>query len=352
MAIHLTPTELAREAGLERRDVIEKCMEMGVPIFQGRIDKTLFLANLPSSRASRAHGRRRVTPRRAERAAHARRIASSGVPEEERGMQARVRRRHSRRGRRRSPTWCAWPPSGSATTSGGPLQARRRVARRHVRASRGRSSRRSRRGLVDLGIAARRPRRDPLHAPAPSGPTRTSAITSAGGVVVPIYPTNSPEECEWVAGNSEARFVVCEDAEQVAKIVAVRDGCPLLEASSSIEPAARATPSPSTSCASAAAGRRGRGRRRAPRPSAPRTPTRSSTRRARPARRRAACSRHGNYRAIARHVRAGSAHRARARLPLPAARALVRAADPTAGASTSARRSPTGAATRSRSSPS
>ena len=46
MAIHLTPTELAREAGLERRDVIEKCMEMGVPIFQGRIDKTLFLANM------------------------------------------------------------------------------------------------------------------------------------------------------------------------------------------------------------------------------------------------------------------------------------------------------------------
>ena len=46
MAIHLTPTELAREAGMERRDVIEKCMEMGVPIFQGRIDKTLFLANV------------------------------------------------------------------------------------------------------------------------------------------------------------------------------------------------------------------------------------------------------------------------------------------------------------------
>jgi hypothetical protein len=45
MAIHLTPTELAREAGMERREVIEKCMEMGVPIFQGRIDKTLFLAN-------------------------------------------------------------------------------------------------------------------------------------------------------------------------------------------------------------------------------------------------------------------------------------------------------------------
>ena len=46
MAIHLTPTELARESGLERREVIEKCMELGVPIFQGRIDKTLFLASL------------------------------------------------------------------------------------------------------------------------------------------------------------------------------------------------------------------------------------------------------------------------------------------------------------------
>ncbi|WCB96071.1 Long-chain-fatty-acid--CoA ligase FadD15 [Baekduia alba] len=54
------------------------------------------------------------------------------------------------------------------------------------------------------------------------------AISSAGGVAVPIYPTNSPEECEWVAGNSESVFVVCEDAEQVAKVVAVRDRLPAL----------------------------------------------------------------------------------------------------------------------------
>jgi hypothetical protein len=46
MANHLTPTELANESGLERRDVIAKCMELGVPIFHGRIDKTLFLASL------------------------------------------------------------------------------------------------------------------------------------------------------------------------------------------------------------------------------------------------------------------------------------------------------------------
>ena len=46
MPNHLTPTELARESGLERRDVITKCLELGVPIFNGRIDKTLFLCSL------------------------------------------------------------------------------------------------------------------------------------------------------------------------------------------------------------------------------------------------------------------------------------------------------------------
>jgi hypothetical protein len=46
MAIHLTPTELGREAGMHRREVIAKCMELGVPIFQGRIDKTLFISSI------------------------------------------------------------------------------------------------------------------------------------------------------------------------------------------------------------------------------------------------------------------------------------------------------------------
>jgi hypothetical protein len=49
MANHLTPSELARESGLDRRDVIVKCVEMGVPIFNGRIDKTLFLSSLRDS---------------------------------------------------------------------------------------------------------------------------------------------------------------------------------------------------------------------------------------------------------------------------------------------------------------
>jgi hypothetical protein len=46
VAIHLTPTELAEEVHMKRREVISKCMEMGVPIFNGRIDKTLFLTSL------------------------------------------------------------------------------------------------------------------------------------------------------------------------------------------------------------------------------------------------------------------------------------------------------------------
>src|SRR4051794_40764651 len=50
----------------------------------------------------------------------------------------------------------------------------------------------------------------------------------AGGVVVPIYPTNSPEEREWVAGNSEAAVVLCEDEAQLDKIRQVREGLPNL----------------------------------------------------------------------------------------------------------------------------
>ena len=42
MGNHLTPSELANESGLDRRDVIAQCVEWGVPIFNGKIDKTLF----------------------------------------------------------------------------------------------------------------------------------------------------------------------------------------------------------------------------------------------------------------------------------------------------------------------
>ena len=39
MANHLTPSELAEELHMKRQEVIGKCVEMGVPIFHGRIDR-------------------------------------------------------------------------------------------------------------------------------------------------------------------------------------------------------------------------------------------------------------------------------------------------------------------------
>jgi hypothetical protein len=53
MANHLTPTELALEAGLDRREVLSKCLENGVPVFKGRIDKSLFMASLRHSAPAR-----------------------------------------------------------------------------------------------------------------------------------------------------------------------------------------------------------------------------------------------------------------------------------------------------------
>jgi hypothetical protein len=60
MAHHLTPAELADQLQMERGEVIGKCVQMGVPIYHGRIDRTLFetsLRNLGSSPA------RQATPR-------------------------------------------------------------------------------------------------------------------------------------------------------------------------------------------------------------------------------------------------------------------------------------------------
>jgi long-chain acyl-CoA synthetase len=62
------------------------------------------------------------------------------------------------------------------------------------------------RGLIDLGLGAG-DRAAVLCSTRPEWTYTSFAIASAGGVVVPIYPTNSPEECEWVASNSESRFV-------------------------------------------------------------------------------------------------------------------------------------------------
>jgi hypothetical protein len=46
MSNHLTPEELSKELGIERQEVIRVCIEEGVPIYQGKIDKSLFQAQL------------------------------------------------------------------------------------------------------------------------------------------------------------------------------------------------------------------------------------------------------------------------------------------------------------------
>ncbi len=209
------------------------------------------------------------------------------------------------------------------------------------------------RGLIDLGIEPG-DRVSLLCSTRPEWTTCDFAISSAGAVVVPIYPTNSPGECEWVAGNSESVAIICEDASQVAKIVEVRGNLP-----------------------DAAPRDRGRPVRRRRRRHPARRPARA---RARPRRGRAAGPRRGRQarrhlhdhlhlrhhrpaqglRALApqlppgrEHVRGGGRGRGgRRRLPLPAAGPRLRAARSSCWRSTSAARSPTGAATRRRSCPS
>lgn len=48
MAHHLTPAELADQLQMERGEVIGKCVQMGVPIYHGRIDRTLFESSMRS----------------------------------------------------------------------------------------------------------------------------------------------------------------------------------------------------------------------------------------------------------------------------------------------------------------
>src|SRR3954468_22991257 len=83
-------------------------------------------------------------------------------------------------------------------------------------------------GLVELGLAAGE-RAAIVANTRPEWVYASFAVSSAGAVVVPIYPTNSPKECQWVAGNSAAKVVFVEDADQAAKIEKVRGDLPDLE---------------------------------------------------------------------------------------------------------------------------
>ncbi len=80
-------------------------------------------------------------------------------------------------------------------------------------------------GLIDLGIEPGE-RVCILANTRPEWTYADLGASSAGAVVVPIYQTNSPEECLWVISDSGASAIVCEDDEQLAKIVAIRDQLP------------------------------------------------------------------------------------------------------------------------------
>jgi long-chain acyl-CoA synthetase len=56
-----------------------------------------------------------------------------------------------------------------------------------------------------------------------------AATQALGGVPVPIYQDSIAEEMAFVLDHAEVRFAVAEDQEQVDKLVAIKERCPLLE---------------------------------------------------------------------------------------------------------------------------
>ena len=54
------------------------------------------------------------------------------------------------------------------------------------------------------------------------------AVQSAGGVAVGVYPTNPAKEACYVIGHSDSIFVVCDNQEQVDKVLEVKEELPLL----------------------------------------------------------------------------------------------------------------------------
>jgi hypothetical protein len=54
VANHLTPEELSKELGIEREEIIRVCVQESIPIYQGKIDKSLFQAHLQASGGPRA----------------------------------------------------------------------------------------------------------------------------------------------------------------------------------------------------------------------------------------------------------------------------------------------------------
>jgi long-chain acyl-CoA synthetase len=113
-------------------------------------------------------------------------------------------------------------------------------------------------GLIDLGIEPGE-RVCILANTRPEWSYADLAASAIGAVVVPIYQTNSPEECHWVIADSGACAIVCEDAAQLAKVAAVRERLPLLRTVIVIDPPADASAAPLEAIALEEVRARGRG---------------------------------------------------------------------------------------------
>jgi long-chain acyl-CoA synthetase len=77
--------------------------------------------------------------------------------------------------------------------------------------------------LVDLGVVPG----DPIGLLSSTRPEWVEvdlAILAAGGITVPIYPSNLDAECGYILWNAGAKLAVVEDARQAAKVAAVTEG--------------------------------------------------------------------------------------------------------------------------------
>jgi len=97
------------------------------------------------------------------------------------------------------------------------------------------------RGLIDLGIETGG-RVAILSNTRVEFTVANLAVNAAGAIAVPVYPSNSADECAWVVGDSGAEVIVVEDAGQAAKIAEVRGELPALRHVVAIDGAVDGTP--------------------------------------------------------------------------------------------------------------
>ncbi|MCA9771314.1 MAG: AMP-binding protein, partial [Myxococcales bacterium] len=73
------------------------------------------------------------------------------------------------------------------------------------------------RGLIELGVEPKRTV-NILSASRREWVICDQAILATGAITVPIYPSNLPDQVEYIINNCEAQFIILENADQLAKV--------------------------------------------------------------------------------------------------------------------------------------